>query len=153
MWINALAQRSSLCQLPFRLTEINQFCQFMRLTCAVSGDKAHTCTCSMHVCAVYTFSVRAKEMYEHPSIYISIYLLIHSQIYIVTQLATCLLIYLPTYLRIYVSYPHNTRTHVHTYTRTHAHTHTRQSIPLGVSFSKAQSSKLEHLFCHVSVKR
>ena len=28
-----------------------------------------------------------------------------------------------------------------------------QSIPLGVSFSKAQSSKLEHLFCHVSVKR
>jgi len=28
-----------------------------------------------------------------------------------------------------------------------------QSIPLGVSFSKAQSSKLEHLFCYVSVKR
>ena len=28
-----------------------------------------------------------------------------------------------------------------------------QSIPLEVSFSKAQSSKLEHLFCHVSVKR
>jgi len=28
-----------------------------------------------------------------------------------------------------------------------------QSIPLGVSFAKAQSSKLEHLFCHVSVKR
>ena len=28
-----------------------------------------------------------------------------------------------------------------------------QSIPLGVSFSKGQSSKLEHLFCHVSVKR
>jgi len=28
-----------------------------------------------------------------------------------------------------------------------------QSIPLGVSFSKTQSSKLEHLFCHVSVKR
>ena len=28
-----------------------------------------------------------------------------------------------------------------------------QSIALGVSFSKAQSSKLEHLFCHVSVRR
>ena len=28
-----------------------------------------------------------------------------------------------------------------------------QPIPLGVSFSKAQSSKLERLFCHVSVKR
>jgi len=28
-----------------------------------------------------------------------------------------------------------------------------QPIPLGVSFAKAQSSKLEHLFCHVSVKR
>jgi len=28
-----------------------------------------------------------------------------------------------------------------------------QSIPLGVSFSKAQSSKLKHLFCHVSVNR
>jgi hypothetical protein len=28
-----------------------------------------------------------------------------------------------------------------------------QPIPLGVSFSKAQSSKLEHLFCHVTVKR
>jgi len=28
-----------------------------------------------------------------------------------------------------------------------------QPIPLGVSFSKDQSSKLEHLFCHVSVKR
>ena len=28
-----------------------------------------------------------------------------------------------------------------------------QSIPLGVSFSKAQSSKLERLFRHVSVKR
>jgi len=28
-----------------------------------------------------------------------------------------------------------------------------QPIPLGVSFSKAQSSKLEHLFRHVSVKR
>jgi len=28
-----------------------------------------------------------------------------------------------------------------------------QPIPLGVSFSKAQSSKLESLFCHVSVKR
>ena len=26
-------------------------------------------------------------------------------------------------------------------------------MPLGVSFSKTQSSKLEHLFCHVSVKR
>ena len=28
-----------------------------------------------------------------------------------------------------------------------------QPIPLGVTFSKAQSSKLERLFCHVSVKR
>jgi len=28
-----------------------------------------------------------------------------------------------------------------------------QPIPLGVSFSKAQSSKFEHLFCHVSVRR
>ena len=28
-----------------------------------------------------------------------------------------------------------------------------QPIPIGVSFSKAQSSKLESLFCHVSVKR
>jgi len=28
-----------------------------------------------------------------------------------------------------------------------------QPIPLGVSFSKARSSKLERLFCHVSVKR
>jgi len=28
-----------------------------------------------------------------------------------------------------------------------------QQIPLGVSFSKSQSSKLKHLFCHVSVKR
>jgi len=28
-----------------------------------------------------------------------------------------------------------------------------QPIPLGVSFSKAQSSKLERLFCHVSMKR
>ena len=28
-----------------------------------------------------------------------------------------------------------------------------QPIPLGVTFSKAQSSKLEGLFCHVSVKR
>jgi len=28
-----------------------------------------------------------------------------------------------------------------------------QPIPLGVSMSKAQSSKLEHLFYHVSVKR
>jgi len=28
-----------------------------------------------------------------------------------------------------------------------------QPIPLGVSFSKAQSSKLERLFYHVSVKR
>jgi len=27
-----------------------------------------------------------------------------------------------------------------------------QPIPLGVTFSKAQSSKLERLFCHVSVK-
>jgi len=27
-----------------------------------------------------------------------------------------------------------------------------QPMPLGVSFSKAQSSKLERLFCHVSVK-
>jgi len=27
-----------------------------------------------------------------------------------------------------------------------------QPIPLGVTFSKAQSSKLEHLFYHVSVK-
>jgi len=32
-------------------------------------------------------------------------------------------------------------------------THKVQSIPLGVTFSKAQSSKLEHLFYHVSVKR
>ena len=28
-----------------------------------------------------------------------------------------------------------------------------QPIPLGVTFSKAQSSKLERLFCHVSVKK
>jgi len=28
-----------------------------------------------------------------------------------------------------------------------------QPIPLGVTFSKVQSSKLELLFCHVSVKR
>ena len=28
-----------------------------------------------------------------------------------------------------------------------------QPIPLGVTFSKAQSPKLESLFCHVSVKR
>jgi len=28
-----------------------------------------------------------------------------------------------------------------------------QPIPLGVKFSKAQSSKLERLFCHVSVQR
>jgi len=28
-----------------------------------------------------------------------------------------------------------------------------QPIPLGVSFSKAQNSKLERLFCHVSMKR
>jgi len=28
-----------------------------------------------------------------------------------------------------------------------------QSIPLGVTFSKPQSSKLEHLSCHVAVKR
>ena len=28
-----------------------------------------------------------------------------------------------------------------------------QPIPLGVTFSKAQSSQLERLFCHVSVKR
>ena len=28
-----------------------------------------------------------------------------------------------------------------------------QPIPLGVTFSKDQSSKLERLFCHVSVKR
>jgi len=28
-----------------------------------------------------------------------------------------------------------------------------QPIPLGVTFSKAQSSKLERLICHVSMKR
>ena len=28
-----------------------------------------------------------------------------------------------------------------------------QPIPLGVTFSKAQSSKLERLFCHISLKR
>jgi len=28
-----------------------------------------------------------------------------------------------------------------------------QPIPLGVTFSKAQSSKLERLFCHVSVQK
>jgi len=38
------------------------------------------------------------------------------------------------------------------YTTRHCHV-TIQPIPLGVSFSKAQSSKLERFFCHISVKR
>jgi len=37
-----------------------------------------------------------------------------------------------------------------TYKRSNMHV---KSIPLGVTFLKAQSSKLECLFCHVSVKR
>jgi len=42
------------------------------------------------------------------------------------------------------------------YIYTHGPCHVRdksQPIPLGVTFSKAQISKLERLFCHVSVKR
>jgi len=38
--------------------------------------------------------------------------------------------------------------------KTKHHTHTLvQPIPLEVTISKAHSSKLEQLFCHVSVKR
>jgi len=41
-------------------------------------------------------------------------------------------------------------------TTSHSHIYVKrliQPIPDGVSFSKAQSSKLERLFCHVSMKR
>ena len=44
--------------------------------------------------------------------------------------------------------------YMYMYTCIHVYVHVYiQPIPLGVTFSKAQSSKLESLLCHVSVKR
>ena len=48
---------------------------------------------------------------------------------------------------------HIWRSHTREWIITHTSLWQIQPIPLGVTFSKAQSSELERLFCHVSVKR
>ena len=69
--------------------------------------------------------------------------------------------YMYAYLYEYTSNTcHASHRKLHMYACRHTSMNTRmlciryvQPIPLAVTFPKAQSSKLERLFCHVSVKR
>jgi len=65
-------------------------------------------------------------IYIHANVSVSAFSVLHSSVYIWVWHTKCGYIYICVYV---------------------------QPIPLGVSFSKAQSSKLERIFCHVSVKR
>ena len=55
-----------------------------------------------------------------------------------------------SYKHIHVQPYSCTANPINMYMNMHIHV---QPIPLGVTFSKAQSSKLERLFCHVAVKK
>jgi len=105
----------------------------------------------MYVCGCSNVCIDVSDFSIHMTIYTHYYprieiacvhpcSLIHTRVH--TYTTTCM-------------HAHSLSTCAHACSLLHAqvHTYTTTANPLGVTFSKAQSSKLERLFCHVLVKR
>ena len=113
---------------------------FFSFLCSLSSIHLHLCARVIYIYTYIYTNISVPSVYNdlciHPHPFMAYHLLyvtISIPIHILTRTHSCVL-----FFSLYPSKPMDGLV---------------QPIPLGVTFSKAQSSKLERLFCHISVKK